>query len=96
MNVSLKPELAAFIDRQVREGRFATADEAINAAVARLQFEENEESDWDIDELRAEIDLGLADLDAGRIVDFTAEDVIRECNAAFKAKQHGGITKNRE
>jgi len=39
-------------------------------------------------ELRALVDEGIADLDAGRIVEFTAADVIAECRKEYNEK-HG-------
>ena len=37
MNIPLKPDLQKFIDDQVRQGRYDSPEDAINAAVARLQ-----------------------------------------------------------
>ena len=39
MNVSLRPELAKFLDDQVKSGRFASASEAVEAGVARLMLD---------------------------------------------------------
>lgn len=39
MQVKLKPQFQKFIDEQVRTGRFASPDEAIEAGVARLMFD---------------------------------------------------------
>lgn len=41
MNVSLRPETERFIEAQVREGRFQTAEELIEAALADLQLAGN-------------------------------------------------------
>jgi putative addiction module CopG family antidote len=65
MNVSLKPDLARFIEEQVTAGRYDSADAAVNAAVARLKAEEELLSeDLDDDDLAA-IEEGLAQLDRG-------------------------------
>jgi antitoxin ParD1/3/4 len=39
MQVALKPELQQFVEDQVRAGRFATIQEALEAAVARLMLD---------------------------------------------------------
>ena len=65
MTIRLKPELAKFVDKQVKSGQFKSADDAVNAAVARAQIEEEllgseiSEEDW------AAIEEGLAQLERG-------------------------------
>ncbi len=39
-NVSLTPELEAFVDRQVRSGQYQTASEVVRAALRLLQTQE--------------------------------------------------------
>jgi hypothetical protein len=51
--------------------------------------DEEELTNEDIAELRAEIDEGIADLDAGRFSDFTAESVIAEMRAKRGHPQAG-------
>ena len=89
MTVLLKPELARFIDDQIQQGRFDSPDDAINAAVAHLQTE-RDLAGVQLDLLRAEVDVGIAEADRGEFVEFTAEDVIAERRAARDAKQKGG------
>lgn len=86
MKVSLKPDLEKFIHDQVKAGRFKSADEAMNAAVAHLQAE-GDLSGEDLDEVRAEVDAGIAEADRGEFAEFTAEDVIAERRAALAAKK---------
>jgi antitoxin ParD1/3/4 len=71
MNVLLKPELEQFIDDQVQSGRYDSTADAINAAVARLQVE-REIAGLSLDDLRADVDVGLAEADLGEFVEFTA------------------------
>jgi antitoxin ParD1/3/4 len=86
MNILLKPELEKFIDDQVQQGRFDSAADAINSAVARLQTE-RELAGLPLEALRGEIDIGLAEADRGEFTQFTAEDVIAERHAALAAKK---------
>ena len=87
MTVLLKPELERFIEDQVQQGRFDSSDDAINAAVAHLQTE-RDLAGVQLDLLRAEVDVGIAELDRGEFVEFTAKDVIAERRAAWRAKQN--------
>jgi putative addiction module CopG family antidote len=63
MNVRLKPELQKFIDDEVKSGNFASADEVIEAGLARLMLDPAP-NDSDpgtlaaIDEAEAQLDRG--------------------------------------
>lgn len=67
MNVQLRPELARFIEEQVRTGRFPSVEDAVNAAVARLREEEELLSGEVDEEDLAAIDEGLAQADRGEV-----------------------------
>jgi Arc/MetJ-type ribon-helix-helix transcriptional regulator len=62
MNDPLNPALEKFIDDQVREGRFASRTEVLEAGVARLMLDPPDELDA---EDIAAIEEGLAQLDRG-------------------------------
>ncbi len=88
MDVQLKPELEKFVHEQVEQGRYDSVEDVVNAAVAQLQTE-TELSPEDIAELRAEVDIGIAEADRGEFVEFTAEDIIAERRAAFESRKKG-------
>ena len=67
MQVTLKPQYQKFIDEQVRAGRFATAEEAIEAGVARLMYEPT--ADVLEDEDRAAIRESLVQIERGEVLD---------------------------
>ena len=63
MNVSLKPELQRFVEEQIKTGRFASAEEVLEAGVARLMLdsapEEIDDETWAaIERAEAQIDRG--------------------------------------
>jgi antitoxin ParD1/3/4 len=90
LNVALKPSLAKFVQNEVKAGRFASAADAVNAAVARLQTEKQLPS-RQLSRLRKSIDIELAEADRGELVEFTAEDVIQERRRArSKTQKKGG------
>ena len=65
MTIRLKPKQAKFIDKQVKSGRFKSAEDAVNAAVARAQIEEELLAGEITDEDAAAIEEGLAQLERG-------------------------------
>ena len=89
MPISLTPALAKFVDDLVRSGRYSSADDAVNAAVARLQSD-HELTPEEIADLRQDLDPALAEADAGTFADFTAEDIIAERRAARDARKRQG------
>jgi len=88
VNVVLNADVQRFLEEKVRAGQYASVPDAVNALLARVRAEE-EISPADIEKLRAEIDIGLNELDQGQYAEFTAEDIIAEGRAARAAKQQG-------
>ena len=70
MEVHLTPDHEAFIARTVREGRFASPDDALRQAVELLACHEAE-----LKNTRAFAQAGLDDLDSGCSEDFTDENL---------------------
>jgi antitoxin ParD1/3/4 len=68
MEVHLTPEQQAFIEESVRQGRFASSDDAVRQAVTLLKSRELE-----LAETRAFVRQGIEDLDAGRYEEYTDE-----------------------
>ncbi|HSV13758.1 MAG TPA: type II toxin-antitoxin system ParD family antitoxin [Tepidisphaeraceae bacterium] len=88
MNISLDPKLARFVEERVKAGLYDSADDLINAAVARLKTDEEKAAE-ELADLRVDVDAGLAEADRGDFAEFTAEDVIAERHAA-RASRHLG------
>lgn len=64
MNVSLTRELEKYVAARVKSGMFGSASEVVREALRLLR-----ERDARIEYLRREIDIGLEDLKAGRMVE---------------------------
>jgi antitoxin ParD1/3/4 len=64
MNVSLTPELERRISQKVESGLYTTASEVVREGL-RLLFEEDEAREQRLARLRADIDLGIEQLDRG-------------------------------
>lgn len=89
MRISIRPDLAQFVDEKVRTGHYADADAVVNDAVEMLKEQEAAEamSQEEIEELRREVDIGLQEIERGEIVEFTGEDIKREGRAALERRR---------
>ena len=67
MNVQLSPDAMQFVEGLVSSGQYRSADEAVAAGVQLLMSQQ---------QLRAEIQKGIDDADAGRV--FDGDDVFAE------------------
>ncbi len=68
MEVHLTPQQEAFIEQSVREGHFASADEAVREAVDLLE----QQARW-LQEVRAAVDESDEDFANGRYTEYTDE-----------------------
>jgi antitoxin ParD1/3/4 len=77
MNVSLTPELEAFVHDKVASGRYTSASEVVRESLRLL-----EEREWirqrRVDELRAEIQKGIDDIEAGRVIELNSDEELKE------------------
>jgi antitoxin ParD1/3/4 len=77
MNVSLTPELEAFVHDKVASGRYTSASEVVRESLRLL-----EEREWirqrRVDELRVEIQKGIDDVEAGRVIELNNDDELKE------------------
>ena len=87
MAITLSPELQQYVDEKVRSGEFASVDEVFAAAV-RVMRNVEEALPSAEDDLRREIDLGLKDIEEGRVREWDFEELkqfIRSQAAGKKA-----------
>ena len=81
MNLTLKPELENFIQQEILAGKYASPDEAIEAALTLLQSKNS--TDLLAAELRGQIDIAVAQIDRGEGLD--GESVIANLKAKLQA-----------
>jgi antitoxin ParD1/3/4 len=67
MNLSLNPELESFIQQEITNGKYATPDEVIEAALHLLN-RRNSYDRWAI-EIGEKIDVAVAQIDRGEGLD---------------------------
>lgn len=77
MNVPLLPPQEDWLKAQVAAGRFASLEEAVAAAVARLQAEDAIDDGW----VKPLIEEALAALDRGEGTPFRKGEVLRKIKA---------------
>ena len=75
MPTMLPPDLEQFLQAEVTSGKYSSADEALVAGVRLVRDRERQR-----EELRRELDLGLAALERGDVVTLEGEG---ELNAFF-------------
>lgn len=80
MNLSLTPELEAWIEARVQSGLYRSSSEVVREAL-RLLREQEELKELKRQQLRSLISQGIDDLDAGR-----AESLNRDLIARLKAE----------
>jgi antitoxin ParD1/3/4 len=86
MNISLQPDVQRYVDEKIKLGLYGSQQEAVNGLLQHLRSLEELTSDA-VDELRAEIDKGIAEADRGAFAEFTAEDIIAQRHAALAAQK---------
>jgi antitoxin ParD1/3/4 len=78
VNVSLTPELGAFLESRVRTGRYQTTSEVVREALRLLQQREAQREDA-LRELKAKLERGAAQAESGELLDGEAVfDELRE------------------
>jgi antitoxin ParD1/3/4 len=70
MNIALTPELEQFIQAQITDGTYATANEVIQDSLRLLQAQIAPASPQV--QIKAELQKGIHDIEAGRYVTYTS------------------------
>jgi antitoxin ParD1/3/4 len=68
LNVSLTPDLSRFVENRLRSGKYQTASEVVREAL-RLLEDRDQAPVAGVEELKREIEIGLAQLRRGEGVD---------------------------
>jgi antitoxin ParD1/3/4 len=83
MNVSLTPELEAFVGDKVKSGLYNSASEVVRESLRLLRRQEQIEQ-LQLEELRKEVQIGIDQIEAGKTI--TAKQM-RERLAQKRAKK---------
>lgn len=85
MHVNLSGEMEAYIKGKVASGFYGNATEVIRDAIRRMQTAEEER-----ERFRAAVALGIADLEAGRVIPYTTElmdEIFQEALASMDSDE---------
>lgn len=77
MNISLTPELASFVEREVKGGSYASASELVRESLRMLEREKDIEAEKHA-MLKTAVQAGLDDARAGRFSDRTVAEIAGE------------------
>jgi antitoxin ParD1/3/4 len=84
LNVSLTPDLSRFVKSRLRSGKYQSASELVREAL-RLLEERDQALPATVEEMKREIEVGLAQLRRGESVD--GEDFFRRLVARRRARR---------
>ena len=85
MQLKLPPELERFVADKVKAGEFDAPDDVIVGALVAMQSAEALSPDH-VDELRRDVLVGIEQLDAGQVAEFTAADIKSQGRAILEAR----------
>jgi putative addiction module CopG family antidote len=89
LNVTLPPELAAFLNTILQQGRYSSTDEVIASALEILRTHETFVSQ-DVHELRREAAVGAEDVARGEVEQWNVEELKAEGRRMLAAKRRSG------
>ncbi len=85
MNVSLTPELDKYVHSKVKSGRYNSASEVVREALRIMQDHESMGA-LQLEELRSKIQAGVDDLNNGRYVEGTADELFQTTISRGRAR----------
>jgi antitoxin ParD1/3/4 len=84
MNISLTPELDAYVAQKVQTGMYHSASEVIREGL-RLLREQDQIRQARLSQLRQDVDLAVAQIENGQYTEYTA-DTIKDLADEIKSK----------
>ena len=84
VNISLTPELDAFLQSRVESGRYQTTSEVVREALRLLQNQEKDREEG-LKQLKAKLQRGVAQADRGELLE--ADAVFRELRQLIQERR---------
>ena len=78
VNISLTPELDAFLQSRVKSGRYQTTSEVVREAIRLLERQEREREDG-FQRLKAKLERASAQAERGELID--GDEVFDDCGS---------------
>lgn len=86
MNIRLDPTYEKIVNSLINSGLYRDADEVVRDGVRQLQQRDLERADR-LAALRAEIQVGIDQIDNGQFKPFSADEIKREGRKLLKARR---------
>jgi antitoxin ParD1/3/4 len=86
MNISLTPELAEMVERKVASGMYTSNSEVVREALRRYGEAEAEFMPGERERIMQKLREAEEDIKAGRVSDWSVEDVLQRTLAELKAQ----------
>jgi len=93
VNISLTPELGAFLRSRVKSGRYQTTSEVVREALRLLQYQEKERKE-SLRQLKAKLQRGAAQAERGELLD--GQEVFQELRELIKERLRARTKATRE
>ena len=84
VNISLTPELDAFLQSRVKSGRYQTTSEVVREALRLLQNQEKEREEG-LKQLKAKLQRGAAEAERGELLE--ADEVFEELRQLIQERR---------
>lgn len=94
MKVALNPRVQSYVQKKVRAGDFASAEEAVNQMIDSVR-ELDGLTPRNLDDMRAMVAAGIAEADRGEYVEFDIEEFLAQRHVAFVEVPQSGTTTSR-
>lgn len=85
-SISLPPHLASFVHGQVESGNFKTESEVVQHALSLMQ-QQSMTREQRLEKLRAEIQIGVDQLDRGDCGEWNADEVWAEVERRLESRK---------
>src|ERR1700737_938285 len=84
VNISITPELDAFLQTRVKSGRYQTTSEVVREALRLLQHQEREREEG-LKQLKTKLQRGTAQAESGELLD--ADEVFEELRQLIEERR---------
>ena len=85
VNISITPELDAFLRSRVKSGRYQTTSEVVREALRLLERQEKEREEG-LRQLKAKLERGAAQAKRGELID--GDEVFEELRELIEERRH--------
>ena len=75
MTISLPPDIQKFVEEKVKAGDFPDETTVVVAAIAMMRTQSKQQTEEDLEWLRAQVKIGMDELDRGEFAEWDVEEI---------------------